>query len=227
MICKYCQATINYTGKGRKPRYCSEVCKQKAKRVRSEEKRVKKLLEERSKLYLVPCDLDMANAFVALFHRHNKPVTGAKFCLAVVDEQNKLRGVAIVGRPVARLLQDGFTLEVNRVASDGCPNACSILYAAARKVTFDLGYVKLITYTLQSESGSSMRGAGWKITKETKGNNGWGNRPNRQEQEVSKEDKWRWETINPNKRKPIKIILPDAMTPIPPSHEQLDMFETA
>ena len=108
------------------------------------------------------------------------------------------------------------------------PTLAIILYAAARKVTFNLGYVKLITYTLQSEkSGSSMRGAGWKITKETKGNNGWGNRPNRQEQEVSKEDKWRWETINPNKRKPIKIILPDAMTPIPPSHEQLDMFETA
>ena len=69
--------------------------------------------------------------------------------------QNKLRGVVIVCRSVG---QDGFTREVTRVASDGCPNACSVLYEATRKVTFELGYLKLIIYTPQTESGSSLCG---------------------------------------------------------------------
>ena len=80
-------------------------------------------------LDLTPINLDEANAFVAAHHRHHKPVPGAKFCLAV-SEGDKVRGVAIVGRPVARLLDNGWTLEVNRVCTDGARNACSMLYGS-------------------------------------------------------------------------------------------------
>ena len=117
----------------------------------------------KSKLRVIPCDLAEANEFVRQHHRHHQPVPGHKFSLAVADEANTVRGVAIVGRPVSRHVDDGMTLEVNRVATDGCPNACSALYGAARRATFALGYTRLVTYTLASEPGASLRGAGWKL----------------------------------------------------------------
>lgn len=123
----------------------------------------------RSKLIVIPCELVDANAFVAQHHRHHKPVPGHKFSLAVCDETDTIRGVAIVGRPVARGLDNGWTLEVNRVATDGCPNACSALYGAARRAAFALGYRKLVTYTLPEEGGASLRGAGWKCIGEAGG----------------------------------------------------------
>jgi hypothetical protein len=83
------------------------------------------------RLAILPCDLAEANAFVLRHHRHHKPVVGHKFSLAVSDGET-IRGVAIVGRPVARMLQDGLTLEVTRVATDGAKNACSALYGACR-----------------------------------------------------------------------------------------------
>lgn len=89
--------------------------------------------EGASRLQIIPCDLDEANFFVKQHHRHHQPVVCHKFSLAVVDEEDVIRGVAIVGRPVARLLDNGLTLEVNRVATDGFPNACSTLYGAARR----------------------------------------------------------------------------------------------
>ena len=73
----------------------------------------------------------------------------------------RLCAVAIVGRPVSRYLDDGFTLEVNRLCSDGTKNACSILYAAAARAARAMGYRKIITYTLDTESGASLRAAGW------------------------------------------------------------------
>jgi hypothetical protein len=115
------------------------------------------------RLTVIPCKLAEANEFVRLHHRHHRPVPGHKFSLAVVDEAEAIRGVAIVGRPVARRLDDGWTLEVNRVATDGCRNACSALYGAARRAAFALGYRKLITYTLPEEGGASLRGAGWTL----------------------------------------------------------------
>lgn len=114
------------------------------------------------RLTIVPFDLAEANAFVRTHHRHHRPVYFHKFSLAVVDESNQVRGIAIVMRPVARLIDDGWTLEVSRVATDGCQNACSALYGAARRATFALGYRRLITYTLPEEGGASLRGAGWK-----------------------------------------------------------------
>jgi hypothetical protein len=113
------------------------------------------------KLQVTPVTLAEANAFVEEHHRHHKPVPGAKFCVAV-SQGEKVVGVSIVGRPVARFLDDGWTLEVNRCCTDGTKNACSKLYASSWQAAKALGYTKLITYTLEEEGGASLRGAGWR-----------------------------------------------------------------
>lgn len=110
---------------------------------------------------IVPIDFDEAVEFVRQFHRHHKPPQGHKFSLGLSDGE-KIVGIAIVGRPVARHLQDGFTLEVTRLATDGTKNACSQLYAAAWRATRAMGYQLLITYILDTEPGTSLRAAGWK-----------------------------------------------------------------
>lgn len=120
-------------------------------------------------LSVVPMDLSDANSFVRQYHRHHQPVVGHKFSLGVVDGEGTLRGVAIVSRPVSRRLDDGWTLEVTRCATDGAKNASSALYGAARRATFALGYRKLVTYTLTTEPGTSLRAAGWKCVGETAG----------------------------------------------------------
>jgi hypothetical protein len=131
----------------------------------------------KSRLQIVPMVLDEANAFVRKFHRHHAPVPGAKFCVGVAA-QGEVCGVAIVGRPIARMLDDGWTLEVNRTCTDGTKNANSALYGACRRVAFALGYRRLITYTLPTESGSSLKAADWKLLGE-RGGGKWSreNRP--------------------------------------------------
>lgn len=111
-------------------------------------------------LTLTPVSLKNANAFVAQHHRHHRPVTGHKFSIACT-EAGRLAGVAIVGRPVSRYLDDGHTLEVNRLCTDGTKNACSFLYAAAWRAARAMGYRKIVTYILDTESGASLRAAGW------------------------------------------------------------------
>ena len=120
---------------------------------------------------VTPITLSEANAFVATRHRHHKPVPGAKFCIAVSDKDGNVRGVAIVGRPVARGNDDGWTLEVNRCCTDGAKNACSMLYGAAWRAVRALGYRKLITYTLPEEGGASLRAAGWRLIGQRGGGN--------------------------------------------------------
>lgn len=124
------------------------------------------------RLDITPVSLEEANAFVVAHHRHHKPVPGAKFCVAASDADGVIRGVAIVGRPVSRMLDNGWTLEVNRCCTDGTRNACSTLYGAARRVAFALGYRRLITYTLPEEGGASLRGAGWRLLGE-RGGGSW------------------------------------------------------
>ncbi len=111
-------------------------------------------------LKLIPVSLKTANAFVAEHHRHHKPVTGHKFSLGCMQE-GQLVGVAIVGRPVSRYLDDGLTLEVNRLCSTGEKNVCSFLYGAAARAGKALGYQRIVTYTLDTEPGTSLRAAGW------------------------------------------------------------------
>jgi len=122
-------------------------------------------------LTITPIDFAEANAFVKNYHRHHRPMPGCKFSVAVSDETGKVRGVAMVGRPVARHFDNGWTLEVNRVCTDGARNACSMLYGAAWRVGRGLGYRRLITYTLPEEGGASLRGAGWKLIGERGGGN--------------------------------------------------------
>jgi hypothetical protein len=118
---------------------------------------------ENDKLTITPINISEANHFVLARHRHHGPVVGAKFAIGVSDSSCAIRGVALVGRPVARLYDDGWTLEVNRLCTDGTPNACSMLYAAAWRAARAMGYRRLITYTLISEGGTSLRAAGWKV----------------------------------------------------------------
>lgn len=111
-------------------------------------------------LTLIPVTLAEANAFVAQHHRHHRPVVGHKFSIGCAAD-GRLVGVAIVGRPVSRHLDNGLTLEVNRLCTDGTKNACSMLYAAAWRAARAMGYRKIITYTLDTENGASLRAAGW------------------------------------------------------------------
>lgn len=115
----------------------------------------------RSKIEIVQLTLGQANDLVASWHRHHKPLEQSKFCIGAVDQNRRVVGAAIVGRPVARLLDDTFTLEVNRCATDGTPNACSALYGAAARAAKAMGYSRVITYTREDEPGDSLRGAGW------------------------------------------------------------------
>ncbi len=126
------------------------------------------------KLELQPITYREACEFVRQHHRHHKPPQGWKFGIAVNDGQ-KVVGVIMVGRPVARFLDDGWTLEVTRCCTDGTKNAASKLYAAAWRAARALGYRRLITYTLIEEPGTSLRAAGWRIVGQTKGDT-W-NRP--------------------------------------------------
>ena len=122
----------------------------------------------------MPCTQDDANAFVLAHHRHHDPLrVGYVFCVAVAVTCafgiSEVRGVAIIGRPAARLNWDGWTLEVRRLATDGCPNACSALYAAAWRACRALGYRRLITYILETETGITLDAANWKCVGEVDG----------------------------------------------------------
>lgn len=119
-------------------------------------------------LSIVPLDLAEANALVVQMHRHHGKTIGHKFSLGCADGE-RICGAAIVGRPVARHLDDGWTLEVLRLVTDGTKNACSMLYAAAWRVARALGYRKCITYVLASETGDSVRAAGWREVGSTPG----------------------------------------------------------
>lgn len=111
-------------------------------------------------LTLKPITLREANAFVQQYHRHHKPCVGHKFSIGV-EENGELVGAAICGRPVSRRLDDGYTLEVNRLCTNGTKNACSMLYAAAFRAARSMGYRRVVTYILEHEPGTSLRAAGF------------------------------------------------------------------
>ncbi len=144
-------------------------------------------------LIITPINFDEANAFISKFHRHHKPMQGCKFCVAVSDDE-KVVGVAIVGRPVARMLDNGWTLEVNRCCTDGTKNACSMLYSASWKAAKALGYQRLITYTLPEEGGASLRASNWKCLG-LKGGGNWNvrSRPRVDTDELLRGQKLLWE----------------------------------
>ena len=121
-----------------------------------------------STLQLVPITITDAKEFIRRVHRHHNPPAGGKFAIGVaVGEQ--IVGVAMVGRPVSRELDDGWTAEVTRVATDGTRNACSKLYAACWRAARAMGYLRCGTYTLPEEGGASLRAAGWTLIGEAGG----------------------------------------------------------
>lgn len=145
-------------------------------------------------LKVVPMKHADANEFVRQHHRHSRPTVGAIFCVGVADDS--LRGVAIVGRPVARRLDDGMTVEILRVATDGARNACSMLYGACRRIAKTMGYQRILTYTLPDEGGASLKAAGFKFDGDAGGSSSmWHSRNNRTAQPVGDDlvgGKWRW-----------------------------------
>jgi len=145
---------------------------------------------------VAPISIREANAWVSLNHRHNARVGSSLWAIAA-DHQGRRYEVAIVGRPVARALCDGFTVEVRRVcvADDAPKGACSFLYSACRRIAWTMGYRRVLTYTLESESGASLRGAGWSPTMASRPHQWRRSEPGRQraEQEVCGQQKIRWE----------------------------------
>lgn len=111
-------------------------------------------------LEIRPITLRAANDYVAANHRHNQRTTGHKWSVAVYDGE-RLCGVAIAGQPIARKLDNGLTIEIRRVCTDGTPNACSMLYGACCRVAKAMGYKRVVTYTLVSEPGASLRASGF------------------------------------------------------------------
>jgi hypothetical protein len=120
---------------------------------------------------LAPITHKAAAAFVSKHHRHCAPSKGWKFGISLRGPRGGLLGVVVVARPIARLLDNGFTAEITRMCTPrlgGRKNACSKLYAAARRAAFAMGYTRIITYTLASEEGTSLKAAGFVAAAETR-----------------------------------------------------------
>lgn len=144
-----------------------------------------------AKLQLWPITFDQACEYVRLHHRHHIPPRGWKFGTSVWDGE-KVVGVVMVGRPVARAFDNGWTLEVIRLCTIGTPHVASMLYAAAWRACRALGYTRLITYTLASESGVSVKAAGWKAIGLTEGGS-WDTPTRRRVDKAPIERKTLWE----------------------------------
>ena len=140
-------------------------------------------------LRIIPCTYRTACDYVNRYHRHHNAPVGCKFCIAVSDGET-IHGVAICGRPVSRYLDNGFTCEILRVCTDGTYNACSMLYGACCRIAKAMGYTKVITYTLISESGTSLKASGFINEGKAGGMNWTGNR--NKKQNIPHEFKNRW-----------------------------------
>lgn len=142
-------------------------------------------------MIIVPITLRAANAYVLENHRHHKESRGHKFSIGLkIDDQ--IIGVAICGRPVSRGSDDGLTLEVTRMCTNGTKNACSMLYGACARIAKEMGYKKIQTYILEDELGISLKAAGWKFEATTAGGQ-WkvkGAKPRRSDQPITPKQRW-------------------------------------
>lgn len=140
-------------------------------------------------LVIVPITFRTACDFIKKNHRHHQPTVGCKFCIGV-ENCGKLVGVAVCGRPVSRILDNGKTCEINRLCTDGTKNACSKLYGACCRVAKELGYEKCITYILESENGASLKASNFTFDGVAGGTH-WNGKRNRG-QKIPAEMKKRW-----------------------------------
>lgn len=161
-------------------------------------------------LRVVPVELDEANALVSALHRHHQPAVGHRFSIGAINADGVLVGAAVVGRPVARLAgSPRAVLEVVRLVTDGTPNACSILYAAAARAGRALGFERIQTYILDSEPGVSLRAAGWAYEGEAGGGQ-WKHtdgRPRRTDQPTGVKGRW---AKNLNPEQPV-VTMPESV----------------
>ena len=141
-------------------------------------------------LKAVPLELKQANEFVDKLHRHHDPVYRDKFRIGC-KINDKLVGVIQCGRPVSRYLDNGKTIEVVRLCTDGTDNVCSFLYSRAARIAKELGYEKIITYILESEDGASLRASGWMKEADTNGGS-WNckSRPRNTTAPTCKKQRW-------------------------------------
>lgn len=160
-------------------------------------------------LHIVPVELVEANAFISALHRHHAPAVGHRFSIGCADDDGLLHGVAIVGRPVARLAGSPRDVaEVVRLCTDGTPNAPSMLYGAAARAAKAIGFRRIQTYTLPSEGGVSLRAAGWEY-EGAAGGGQWKHtdgKPRRTDQPT--DVKWRWS---------VTFARPELVVSLPPS----------
>ena len=145
------------------------------------------------RLQIVPLSLKRANELVRFWHRHHQPIAKAKFALGVADT-GRLCGAAIVSHPVARLLDDGVSLEVSRSVTDGTKNANSALYGAISRAAKAMGYVRVLTYIRQDEPGTSLKAAGWICDDPEIRRRKWNmaNRVREDKTEIIERQRWVW-----------------------------------
>lgn len=146
-------------------------------------------------------ELSEANEFIARVHRHHKPVVGHRFSISA-EKNGELVGVAVVGRPVARMTDQKRVAEITRLATDGTRNACSFLYARAAEIAKLMGFKEIQTFILSSEPGTSLRAAGWECSGPSAGGD-W-NRPSRggRRMDQPQEPKVKWCKRFPRKARP-------------------------
>ena len=152
------------------------------------------------KLEVQPIDFEEACRFIDDNHSHHLPPQGWKFGIAVNDGE-KVVGVITIGRPVARNADDGWTLEVTRCCTDRTKNVASMLYGAAWRAVRAMGYKRLITYTLKSESGISLIAAGYKVIGETSGGS-WSRDMRKRIDKHPLQEKLKWEICSPQSSNP-------------------------
>lgn len=143
-------------------------------------------------LRIVPVTFRQACAFIDTHHRHHRPPQGMRFAVGVVAG-GVLVGVATTGRPVARHLDDGATVEVTRVATDGTRHANSMLYGACWRISRAMGYHRLVTYTQAGESGASLRAAGFLPVAHLAPHHGWDRPGRRRSADTGGTTRTRWE----------------------------------
>lgn len=136
-----------------------------------------------------PITFKEASEYINTHHRHHKATVGHKFSIGCYKDE-KLVGVAVCGRPVSRHYDDGLTCEINRLCTDGTKNACSMLYGACCRIAKEMGYKKIITYTLKSENGASLKASNFICEGEAGGTHWTGKRD--KNQDIPCEMKIRW-----------------------------------
>lgn len=141
----------------------------------------------------IPLTFKQAAQFIRDFHRHHKPPVGWKFGIGA-EVNGELVGVAIASRPVSRMFDDGFTCEVTRLCTTGLKNVCSFLYSSVRRAALAMGYTRVITYILESESGTSLKASGWKFVRMA-GGGSWSRKTRAREDKAPLERKQLWETL--------------------------------